>query len=113
MLGPATQGTRTYLTSGDDLKLRNDERADFRQMAAHPYVVEEVIAASSDDRPAPRRQVTGAIHDRAIHTAVESIREEASDREPFFAALRVLCGRSPERSQCGHKPRRNGHHRPA
>ena len=58
LLGPPTPGERTDINpSVATDRLSKDERHDFSQMAAHPEVVEEVIAESTDDEPASRRKV--------------------------------------------------------
>lgn len=43
--------------------LSKDERSQFREMAEHADVVEAVIAESTDEEPASRRKVLGAIKD--------------------------------------------------
>lgn len=65
LLGPTTTGERHDLepsvaTEGSD-GLTRHQRHDFRAMAADPETVEDVIATSTDDNPASRRQVTEAI----------------------------------------------------
>lgn len=63
LLGPAEpvagpgRGKPSTTTDG----LSRDQRSDFRQMAEHPDVVEDVIAGSTDDAPASRRKVMAAI----------------------------------------------------
>lgn len=66
LLGPASNGGDRKSdqfdrgrTDRDDLT--KDQRSAFRAMAADPETVEDVIAASTDDNPASRRQVTEAI----------------------------------------------------
>ncbi len=64
LLGPATVGTNQHseplvATNGSDLS--RIQRHEFREMAAHPEVVEEVIEESTDDEPASRRKVQDAI----------------------------------------------------
>jgi hypothetical protein len=60
LLGPAKPGpqSESSLASED---LSANERMAFRAMAANPDVVEDVIAQSTDENPASRRQVTAAI----------------------------------------------------
>jgi hypothetical protein len=63
LLGPAEsvagpgRGKPSTATDG----LSRDQRHEFRAMAEHPEVVEDVIASSTDERPASRRQVQEAI----------------------------------------------------
>jgi hypothetical protein len=45
--------------------LNHGQRRDFRQMADHPEVVEEVIAESTDEKPASRRTVMQRLQDAA------------------------------------------------
>lgn len=66
LLGPASNGGDRKSdqfdrgrTDRDDLT--KDQRSAFRQMAADPETVEDVIATSTDDEPASRRKVTEAI----------------------------------------------------
>lgn len=56
-------GARRGPRHDEDLKLTDEAKAHFRQMAEHPEVVEQVIAESTDDRPASRRSVTERIKD--------------------------------------------------
>lgn len=41
--------------------LTRNQRYEFRLMAAHPEIVEQVIAESTDEQPASRRKVMAAI----------------------------------------------------
>jgi hypothetical protein len=50
--------------------LHRQQLADFRLMAAHPDIVEEVIANSTDKAPASRRKVVAAIKQRLGTTPV-------------------------------------------
>lgn len=45
-------------------RLTKDELYDFRQMAAHPDIVEAEIAKGTDERPTSRRQVLQAIREQ-------------------------------------------------
>lgn len=54
-------------------------KSDFRKMAAHPEIVEEVIAQSTDEDPASRRKVIEAIRS-AEPPAVEGIPESLPPR---------------------------------
>jgi hypothetical protein len=60
LLGPATVGAHSSATEG--ARLTKDARFQCRQMAAHPEVVEEIIATSTDRRPATRRAVMAKIN---------------------------------------------------
>jgi len=48
-------------SSATDIGLSKNDRREFREMAAHPEVVEHVVAESSDQSPASRRKVLAAI----------------------------------------------------
>ena len=64
VLGPPQQGRRVDLEPlprAEEVPVPPTQRHEFRQMAAHPDVVEQVIAESTDDNPPSRRQVTEAI----------------------------------------------------
>jgi hypothetical protein len=51
VLGAPRQGERTDLsTATEKSPLSKDQRSEFRRMAAHPEIVERVIAESDDDR---------------------------------------------------------------
>jgi Fe-S-cluster formation regulator IscX/YfhJ len=59
---PREQGQRSDLLPNHGEEVLNDrQKAEFRQMAAHPEIVEQVIAESTDDAPASRRKVMEAI----------------------------------------------------
>ena len=60
LLGPARTGDNQHTNEpsfANDGSLTRNQRREFRQMAEHPEVVEEVIAQSSDQRPPSRRSV--------------------------------------------------------
>jgi len=61
LLGPPEHGGRREAGQVGHDQLDARERHDFRTMAAHADVVEDVIADSDDDHPATRRQVLDAI----------------------------------------------------
>lgn len=65
LLGPAAPNGKGSPASGsvatDPSPLTKDERHEFRQMAAHPDVVEQVIAESTDAEPPSRKKVLDAI----------------------------------------------------
>lgn len=63
LLGPAQMGRPTE-ESVVATELSHHERSDFRNMAEHADTVEEVIANSTDENPASRRQVIAAIKDK-------------------------------------------------
>lgn len=60
-----------------EVAIHNNTKADFRSMAEHPEVVEEVIAESTDDRPASRRKVTDRIRDAVKNNPADSKVDEA------------------------------------
>lgn len=59
LLGPTSNGKRHDLepSLAKEGSLNKNQRREFRQMAEHPEVIEEVIAESTDDKPASRRTV--------------------------------------------------------
>lgn len=61
--GPATRN--------HDDGFHRQQESDFRQMAAHPEVVEDEIEQSSDDAPASRRKVVEAIKQRTQRRPVD------------------------------------------
>ncbi len=78
--GPGT-GLSTNNPVPDGLNPR--QRHDFRSMAADPDTVEDVIATSTDDNPASRRQVTEAIKankEPVVTTALDKTREGVAAR---------------------------------
>jgi hypothetical protein len=74
LLGPAEN--RGPATPHRDERLHDQQRSDFRRMAEHEDVVEEVIACSTDEDPASRRKVTEAIRHRR--------QPETTEVEPRF-----------------------------
>ena len=66
VLGAAVTGvnqhSEPYVTT-EGSTLTHHERHDFRQMAAHPEIVEAEIASGTDERPTSRRQVMLAIRE--------------------------------------------------
>jgi hypothetical protein len=64
LLGPAEKGRPSNGNVPREQRLPGNRRHDFRQMAEHEDVVEEVIADSTDENPASRRKVTEAIRRR-------------------------------------------------
>lgn len=81
-LSPRRQGERTDLTSCEPQEvLRPDERSRFRTMAEHRDVVEDVIANSTDERPATRN---------AVLQAIDIKRARKEHREQNRAELRAL-----------------------
>jgi hypothetical protein len=72
LLGPAEKGRPSNGNVPREEHLPGNRRHDFRQMAEHEDVVEEVIADSTDEDPASRRKVTEAIRrQRQPDTEVE------------------------------------------
>jgi hypothetical protein len=66
LLGPAEVGrpVRENVDRDRHSDVSRDQRADFRRMAEHPDIVDEVIAKSTDEEPASRRKVTEAIKNK-------------------------------------------------
>ena len=66
LLGAPQPGTRTDLSVATDGLdgLSRHQRNEFRQMASNPDVVNEVIAASTDNDPPSRRKVIAAIKEK-------------------------------------------------
>lgn len=77
LLGDAQIGgdRRSDQVHRDVPDLSRQERHDFRRMAAQPDLVEEIIARSTDAKPASRRQVLGEIEAR---TFKEDLAEQAT-----------------------------------
>jgi hypothetical protein len=72
LLGPAEKGRPSNGNVPREEHLPGNRRHDFRQMAEHEDVVEDVIADSTDEDPASRRKVTEAIRrQRQADTEVE------------------------------------------
>lgn len=59
--GRRTDLHETSSCMDEEVGLNKDRRAEFRQMAEHPEVVEQVIAESTDAKPASRRSVVDRI----------------------------------------------------
>ncbi len=70
--------------ANDPTPLSKDERSEFRLMAAHPDVVEAVIADSTDATPPSRRKVI-----RAIRACVKATKQEDEDMEATSHINRV------------------------
>lgn len=82
LLGPAEVGSHSSATEGPGLT--KDQRHEFRQMAEHPDIVEQTIAASSDDKPASRRQVLTKIavaENAAMLTESPSAQPQITDED--------------------------------
>lgn len=60
---PMEQGKRADLlpNRGEEVSISSQEKAQFRTMAAHPEVVQDVIDQSTDEHPASRRAVLQTI----------------------------------------------------
>jgi len=89
LIGPApdpSESRRSDLdpsSTNDGSDLTRNERHEFRRMADHEDVVEDAIANSTDDEPASRRKVSGAITNGAPKAAPPAPR-----RRPLPDALR-------------------------
>lgn len=75
LLGPTTNGERHDLEPSSakegSASLNKNQRREFRQMAEHPEVVEDVIKESTDEKPASRRTVMQRLQDAAKKHPVE------------------------------------------
>ena len=77
LLGPGKRGNPNgQLRSG--AQLDRDQRRKFRQLAAHPDIVEDIIAASTDETPATRKRILDEI---ANHVAERDTREQELQEE--------------------------------
>ena len=80
LLGVADNGGRRESgVSSFASELTPNERHQFRQMAAHPEVVEQVIAESDDHQPASRSKVLAAIRDSIQATETESVMQRTGN----------------------------------
>lgn len=73
---PQESGSRKGSLANEPSNLTPNERSQFRAMAEHPEIVEEVIAESTDDAPASRRKVMKAIKQRVRKTPTPLTEEE-------------------------------------
>jgi hypothetical protein len=80
LLGPAEHGGDRRESKSTVTDLSKDQRSDFRLMAKHPDIVEEVIANSTDEEPASRRKVIEAIKTK---TAKQEPKAEKPRRAPL------------------------------
>ena len=79
VLGDATpNGKGSGSFANDPSSLTKDERHQFRQMAANPDVVDDVIADSTDEAPPSRSKILDAI---AAKKAAAKAAEQAADAE--------------------------------
>ncbi len=92
LLGPAEVGrpVRENVDRDRHSDVSRDQRADFRRMAEHPDIVDEVIAKSTDEEPASRRKVTDAIRKRSIIQSSES--NEWYTPSVYIEAARTVMG---------------------
>jgi hypothetical protein len=70
---PQESGARKGDITIQPSDLSPQQRGQFRKMAAHPEIVDEVIAGSTDDAPASRRKVLNAIDDAKRETGLDVI----------------------------------------
>ena len=87
-----------------DDRFHPQQIADFRQMAAHPDIVERVITESNDEAPASRRKVS-----KEIRHALEEARPDAKvgvDRDQLSPALSAV--QDMQRATRGINPRAAG-----
>lgn len=71
LLGPPTPNGKGPGSVATDPEISRHQRQEFRQMAEHPEVVEQVIAESTDEKPASRRSVMQRLADAAKEHPVE------------------------------------------
>lgn len=89
VLGPPMQGTRTDLqlpNHDSEVPLSEAERRHFRQMAAHPDIVEAEIAKGTNERPTSRRQILHAIQAKKHELQAQRRAEDIEEAE-FIASL--------------------------
>lgn len=80
LLGEAEMGSNQHSGGFDhDQTLSPKQRHEFRQMAAHRDVVEDVIDQSTDAAPASRRKVVDAIRQRTQRRPVDEWTDEERD----------------------------------
>lgn len=98
LLGPAPTPQETGALKGsianEPSPLSKDERHQFRQMAEHPEVVDDVIETSTDDEPASRRKVLDEIKrrtqpepDTTPDRPLDPRQERAASRRETVAAM--------------------------
>lgn len=80
--------------------LNKNQRRDFRQMAEHPEVVEDVIKESTDEKPASRRSVMQRLQDAAKKHPV-------NEPQPFKsrAAVEARVEKAKEMAEAGYTSR--------
>jgi hypothetical protein len=89
VLGEAVAGVNQHsepYVATEGFVLTHHERHDFRQMAAHPDIVEAEIAKGTDERPTSRRQVIQAIQAKKQELQAQRRSEDAEDAA-FVAGL--------------------------
>lgn len=89
VLGRVEFGERTDLQPSvvtEGSALTKHERYDFRQMAAHPDIVEAEIAKGTDERPTSRRQILHAIQAKKQELQAQRRAEDVEEAE-FIASL--------------------------
>lgn len=88
VLGAAVEGRPSTESSvaTEVSVLTKDERHDFRQMAAHPDIVEAEIAKSTDEKPVSRRQILHAIQAKKQELQAQRRAEDVEEAE-FIASL--------------------------
>lgn len=88
--GSANQHTAEPLSTDNGTGLSRRQRHDFRKMAEHPDVVDQVVAESTDEAPASRRKVLDAIKAKTADLVAEeqAKREERAESKKVWDELR-------------------------
>lgn len=94
LLGPAPTPQETGARKGAPASapsIHRNQANDFRQMAANPDVVEEVIVESTDAKPPSRRKVMSAIRRRVTPKAEQSAEACINDGIPARPCEGFVC----------------------
>jgi hypothetical protein len=94
LLPDAMTGSHHSVTTEGSL-LTKHERYDFRQMAAHPEIVEAEIAKGTDERPTSHRQVMQAIREH-VRNEDEALARDFEQRglEPMTDPAAIAANKS-------------------
>lgn len=110
LLPPAVVGSHHSVAIEGAEELSKDDRHDFRLMAEHPDIVEQVIAASTDTDPASRRKVIRAIRESVAADELPAELDRlglelgsAADRDARVEFLSQLLGALGEVIRFAHK----------
>lgn len=90
-VSPDRQGERTDLTSSErgGSSIPSNRLAEFRKMAAHPAVVDQVINESTEKEPPSRNRVLEAIREveRAAKAETEAFKQGLREQKEWMASL--------------------------